>query len=104
MRWVFWSAVVLIGYTYVGYPIWLWMRSRWQPRRLLTGANQPFVSIVMVVRNEEKVLERKMENLLALEALTVLFRLADYYPPDWLTGESGGAILRAAPIVTQRDQ
>ena len=32
-----------------------------------TGANEPFVSIVMVVRNEEKVVARKMENLLALD-------------------------------------
>ena len=29
---------------------------------------------------------------LALEALTVLFRLADFYPPDWLAGDGGGAL------------
>jgi Dyp-type peroxidase family len=29
---------------------------------------------------------------LALEALTVLYRLADYYPPEWLTGQPGGYI------------
>lgn len=27
---------------------------------------------------------------LALEALTVLYRLADYYPPEWLTGQPEG--------------
>jgi poly-beta-1,6-N-acetyl-D-glucosamine synthase len=67
MRWIFWSAVVLIGYTYAGYPVWLWLRSRFRPCPVQTGAVQPFVSIVMVVRNEEKVLQRKMENLLALD-------------------------------------
>jgi poly-beta-1,6-N-acetyl-D-glucosamine synthase len=67
MRWVFWCAVILIGYTYAGYPVWLWLRSRWQPRPVQVGANQPFVSIVMVVRNEEKTLERKLANLLALD-------------------------------------
>jgi len=67
MRWIFWSAVVVIGYTYAGYPAWLWLRSRWQPRPVQSGSNQPFASIVMVVRNEEKTLGRKMENLLALD-------------------------------------
>ncbi len=67
MRWVFWSAVVVIGYTYAGYPAWLWVRSRLKPWPVQTGANEPFVSIVMVVRNEEKMVARKMENLLALD-------------------------------------
>lgn len=29
---------------------------------------------------------------LALEALTVLFRIADFYPPEWLTGDGGGTL------------
>lgn len=29
---------------------------------------------------------------LALEALTVLFRLADFYPPEWLAGDAGGTL------------
>lgn len=29
---------------------------------------------------------------LALEALTVLYRLADYYPPEWLTGQPKGLL------------
>jgi len=32
-----------------------------------TGANEPFVSVVMVVRNEEKAVARKLENLLTLD-------------------------------------
>jgi biofilm PGA synthesis N-glycosyltransferase PgaC len=67
MRWVFWCAVVVIGYTYAGYPLWLWVRSRLKPWPVQTGANEPLVSIVMVVRNEEKAVARKMENLLALD-------------------------------------
>lgn len=67
MRWIFWSAVVVIGYTYAGYPVWLWLRSRWQPRPVQSGMNLPFASIVMVVRNEEKVLQRKLDNLLSLD-------------------------------------
>jgi cellulose synthase/poly-beta-1,6-N-acetylglucosamine synthase-like glycosyltransferase len=67
MRWIFWSAAFVIGYTYAGYPVWLWLRSRWQPRPVQLGMNLPFASIVMVVRNEEKVLQRKLDNLLALD-------------------------------------
>jgi biofilm PGA synthesis N-glycosyltransferase PgaC len=67
MRWIFWCAVAVIGYTYAGYPVWLWVRSRLKPWPVQTGASEPFVSIVMVVRNEEKAVARKMENLLALD-------------------------------------
>ena len=37
MKWVFWMAAGLIAYTYVGYPIWLRMRSHWAPRPVLRG-------------------------------------------------------------------
>lgn len=67
MIWVFWGAVAVIGYTYVGYPAWLWVRGRLRPSGVQSGPFQPFASIVMVVRNEERVLERKLENLLALD-------------------------------------
>jgi biofilm PGA synthesis N-glycosyltransferase PgaC len=67
MRWVFWCAAVVIGYTYAGYPLWLWVRSRLKPWPVQTGVIEPLVSIVMVVRNEETALPRKMENLLTLD-------------------------------------
>ena len=67
MRWVFWAAVALIAYTYAGYPVWLWLRSRRRPWPVQRGTVQPNVSIVMVVRNEERVLRSKLENLLALD-------------------------------------
>jgi len=71
MKWLFWGAAGLIGYTYLGYVAWLWLRSRLQPRPVLRMPQEPQVSIVMVVRNEEQVLDRKMRNLLELD-----------YPPD----------------------
>ncbi|PYX38713.1 MAG: glycosyltransferase family 2 protein, partial [Acidobacteria bacterium] len=67
MRWVFWGAVALIAYTYVGYPLWLWLRCRLRPKPIQAGSIAPFVSVVMVVRNEERVLARKLDNLLSLE-------------------------------------
>jgi cellulose synthase/poly-beta-1,6-N-acetylglucosamine synthase-like glycosyltransferase len=71
MKWVFWIAAATIGYAYLGYAAWLWVRSRWVPRPVRRGAVEPAVSAVMVVRNEEGVIARKLENLLTLD-----------YPPE----------------------
>jgi len=67
MKWVFWMAAACIGYSYLGYPVWLWLRSRWAPRPVRRSHEEPAVSAVMVVRNEEAVIARKLENLLALD-------------------------------------
>jgi poly-beta-1,6-N-acetyl-D-glucosamine synthase len=67
MKYVFWFAASLVGYSYLGYPAWLWLRSRWSPRPVRRGLAAPAVSAVMVVRNEEAVIARKLENLLTLD-------------------------------------
>ena len=73
MQWVFWIAAAVICYAYLGYPLWLWCRSRWSPRPVHRGAVEPDVTAVIVVRNEEAVIAEKIENLLALD-----------YPPEKL--------------------
>jgi biofilm PGA synthesis N-glycosyltransferase PgaC len=67
MTWIFWGAIALVAYTYFGYAGWLWLRSRWWRKEVRQGPFSPFVSVVMVVRNEERVLERKLQNLLTLD-------------------------------------
>jgi len=67
MKWLFWFSALLVGYSYLGYPIWLWLRGRWSPRPVRLGLSEPLVSAVMVVRNEEAVVRRKLENLLGLD-------------------------------------
>ncbi len=74
--WIFWGSVAVIAYTYFGYPGWLWLRGRWRRTDVTRGSYVPFVSIVMVVRNEERVLERKLKNLLALDYPAELLQLA----------------------------
>jgi cellulose synthase/poly-beta-1,6-N-acetylglucosamine synthase-like glycosyltransferase len=66
-RCVFWVSAALIVYTYAGYAAWLWIRARLRPWPVRRGAYENPVSIVMVVRNEERVLEEKLRNLLALD-------------------------------------
>lgn len=67
MKWTFWSAVAVIGYCYIGYPAWLWLRSHWGARPVRSGPHLARVSVVMVLRNEAAVLERKLKNLLELD-------------------------------------
>src|SRR5437763_773258 len=67
MKWAFWASAAFIAYGYFGYPAWLWLRTKWRPRPFLRGECTPFVSVAMVVRNEERVLERKLQNLMDLE-------------------------------------
>src|SRR6266403_4216780 len=90
IKYIFWIAAALVGYSYLGYPAWLWLRSRWSPRPVRRSSGQgsgqsssqnsaaPAVTAVMVVRNEEAVIARKVENLLALnypqEKLDVVVR------------------------------
>jgi len=65
--WIFWGSGAVIAYTYFGYGGWLWLRGRWRRKEVARGPYSPFVSVVIVVRNEERVLERKLENLLTLD-------------------------------------
>jgi cellulose synthase/poly-beta-1,6-N-acetylglucosamine synthase-like glycosyltransferase len=71
MKALFWGAAGLVFYAYLGYWAWLWVWSRLSPKPVIRGANEPFVSIVMVVRNEERTLPRKLSNLATLN-----------YPPE----------------------
>jgi poly-beta-1,6-N-acetyl-D-glucosamine synthase len=67
MTWVFWAAVTIVAYAYVGYLALLWVRSQFNPRPVRRGAVEPLVSVLMVVRNEEAVLKQKLRNLLELD-------------------------------------
>jgi poly-beta-1,6-N-acetyl-D-glucosamine synthase len=66
MRWIFWSATVVIAYTYLGYFVFVWARSRWHPRPTKRAPCFQRISIILVVRNEERSLPAKLNNLTAL--------------------------------------
>jgi poly-beta-1,6-N-acetyl-D-glucosamine synthase len=67
MTWIFWLAAALVAYTYVGYAGWLRLRMVWRSRPVMRGAITPPISVVMVVRNEEKIVGSKLQNLLSLD-------------------------------------
>lgn len=66
MIWIFWASAGLVAYTYFGYPLWLWLRCKWKASPVRRASFRPTLSVVMVVRNEAAVLERKLRNLLSL--------------------------------------
>lgn len=67
MKYLFWLAAGLIAYTYLGYACWLRVRMLWRSRPVQRGSFTPLVSIAMVVRNEQQVVETKLKNLMGLD-------------------------------------
>jgi cellulose synthase/poly-beta-1,6-N-acetylglucosamine synthase-like glycosyltransferase len=63
----FWCAAGLMLYTYVGYPLWIYMRSRLHPRPPQQGAILPTVSIILAVHNGAALLRQKIAHLLSLD-------------------------------------
>ncbi len=70
---VFWIAFGLLLYAWIGYPILLAVLERLLYRPVRAGRCEPAVSLLVVAHNEERVIARKIENLLGLD-----------YPPDKL--------------------
>ena len=66
MKWVFWGSAAIIGYTYVGYAMWLWLRERLHARPVKRSSHLPTITVAMVVRDEESTLRKKLKNLAEL--------------------------------------
>jgi cellulose synthase/poly-beta-1,6-N-acetylglucosamine synthase-like glycosyltransferase len=66
---LFYLGGFLLIYVYAGYPFLLFLFSKWPKKRLLHAANgyYPMVSLVVVARNEEKIIENKIANALSLD-------------------------------------
>ncbi|MGH9486492.1 MAG: glycosyltransferase family 2 protein [Terriglobales bacterium] len=67
MELLFWAAALLVGFTYAGYPLWVWGQSRWRPRPVRRGEGNCRISIVVAARNEAAALPAKLRNLHALD-------------------------------------
>ena len=64
---IFWASIALILYVYIGYPLLLFVISRYSRTTRSAEAHRPSVSLVVAAYNEEKVLRDKIENSLALD-------------------------------------
>ena len=63
MKWLFWVSVGVVTYAYAGYPLLLYLRSRWLVRPVHAAPGEPSVSIVVAVRNEAAIIAAKLQNL-----------------------------------------
>jgi cellulose synthase/poly-beta-1,6-N-acetylglucosamine synthase-like glycosyltransferase len=64
---LFWISIAAILYTYIGYPVAVWLLSRLCNRTVHKSEITPEVSIVVACYNEERVIEAKIANLLRLD-------------------------------------
>ena len=68
---VFWTCAVLISYTYVGYPLLIWLLSRWFGRSLVPRTTDleslPEVTLLIAAHNEEDVIEKRIRNALRMD-------------------------------------
>lgn len=64
---LFWGSLGALAWTHAGYPLAATALARVRPRPVRKGAELPTVSVIVAAWNEETVIERRLENLLALD-------------------------------------
>ncbi len=70
-RALFWTSLGALGWTHVGYPLAAGAVARARPRPVRKDDILPTVSVIVAAHDEETVIARRVENLLALD-----------YPPE----------------------
>ena len=64
---VFWASLAALAWTHLGYPAAIALLARMRPRPPKRAAILPAVTLIVPAHNEEDVIERKLENVLALD-------------------------------------
>jgi cellulose synthase/poly-beta-1,6-N-acetylglucosamine synthase-like glycosyltransferase len=70
---IFWTSLGLIVWTHFGYPLFAGLLARLHPHPVAKAQIEPTVVLVVAAHNEDAVIRRRLENLLALD-----------YPPEKL--------------------
>jgi glycosyltransferase involved in cell wall biosynthesis len=64
---LFWLSAAALGWTHVGYPLAAALAARLRPDPVESGDATPTVTLIVAAWNEEAVIARRLENLLALD-------------------------------------
>jgi cellulose synthase/poly-beta-1,6-N-acetylglucosamine synthase-like glycosyltransferase len=64
---IFWVSVGVFFYTYVGFPVLVYLLGRIRPRITKKNEFEPFVSVIITAYNEEKDISAKLENTLLVD-------------------------------------
>ena len=67
MKIIFWLSLMGVLYTYVGYPVLMWMLARLRPRPWKTAPITPSVSVVLAVHNGVLLLPHRIQHLIGLD-------------------------------------
>jgi glycosyltransferase involved in cell wall biosynthesis len=67
VRKLFWGSAAALAWTHVGYPLGAALTARLRPDPVQRGEVEPTVTVIVAAWNEEDVIERRLENLLALD-------------------------------------
>ncbi len=66
-QFIFWLSFSFLVYTYLGYPIIIFLISRFLARNVKKSGIEPMVTVLITAYNEEKSIKEKLENTLAIE-------------------------------------
>ena len=74
---IFWVSAIILGYTYLGYPVLVALLARLKPRRVSAQqiSELPRVSLIIAAHNEERVIREKIENSLSINYPDELFSI-----------------------------
>jgi cellulose synthase/poly-beta-1,6-N-acetylglucosamine synthase-like glycosyltransferase len=64
---LFWLSLAALVWTHVAYPAFVAALARFRPRSFRRGELEPTVTVIIAAHNEESVIGRRIENLLALD-------------------------------------
>jgi len=67
LKLLFWTSLAALLWTHVAYPLVAALAARVAGRTVRRGTALPTVSVIVAAYNEEAVIERRLENLLALD-------------------------------------
>ena len=67
MTYVFWISLAIVAYSYVGYPLVLWLLAKLRPKSIAKAPLEPSISVVIAAHNEADKLAAKIENLRQVE-------------------------------------
>lgn len=64
---IFWLMVAALVYTYIGYPLLVYLVSRVLPKKVFKDDFESSVTVLITAYNEEKAIRQKIENTLNIE-------------------------------------
>ncbi|CAN5327593.1 glycosyltransferase family 2 protein [soil metagenome] len=93
---VFWLSIALLGYTYVGYPILVYLVSRLFPRKIVKADIEPTVTVLITAFNEEAAIRTKLKNTLKIEYPA--HKLEILVASDGSTDQTDAIVKEMAPL------